>query len=134
MRASAAVPVILLLAGAGLLADAVVRGGASVAWVVVFPVFFGGSALFFLGVVLLFFGFVTLPLAVGSWFEWEDPDATLPSHGATPPAEVGGLILIGPVPFFFGRWRGVSRRTRIAAAIAGGAFVALFVVVLLVVR
>ncbi len=134
MRGSAVFPWVLLLAGGALVADAVLRGGASVALVVVFPVFFGGSAEFFLGVVLLFFGVVTLPLAFGYSFETDTSEPSRPPHATAPPSEVGGLILVGPVPIFFGRWRGVSRRTRIAAAAAGGALLVLLVVVLLWLR
>jgi uncharacterized membrane protein len=110
----------LLVVGVALLADALARGGASVALVVVIPVFFGTSTEFFLGVAFLFVGIATLPLAFG--YTWE---TGLPSDDEehvrpeTPPAEVGGLLLIGPLPIFFGRWKGAGRRAWIAAAVAG---------------
>ncbi|MGP8071515.1 MAG: TIGR00304 family membrane protein [Thermoplasmata archaeon] len=132
MRASAIVPCLLLLAGAGLLVDAVLQGGASVALVVVVPVVFGGSVEFFLGVLLLFLGLVTLPWALGLSFDVETEESSTALRDRAPSAEVGGLILIGPVPIFFGRWRSVSRRTRLAVAALGGALVLLLVIVVLV--
>jgi len=125
VRAGRLVPVALLAAGAALIGDAVARGGASVALVVVVPVIFGASTEFLLGVLVLFFGFVTLPLALGYSFVSEEPEDGAPhSHAEAPPEEVGGLLLIGPVPLFFGRWGKVSRRTRWLAALAGAALLA----------
>jgi len=133
MRPRALVPLVLLLAGALLVLDAVARGGASVALVVVVPVLFGGSAEFFLGVALVFVGFVTLPWALGYSFEAGE-EAPTTEHGGAPPTEVAGLILIGPIPIFFGRGSRVSKRTRVLAAVLGGLLVVGLVVVLLVVR
>ena len=96
------------------------RGGASLALVVVVPVIFGASTEFFLGVVVLFFGFVTLPLAFGYTFVTDEAsEGQPPSRAEAPPEEVGGLLLIGPVPIFFGRWKHVSRRIRMAAVAVG---------------
>jgi len=114
------VPLVLLAAGVGLVGDAILQGGATVAIVVVLPVIFGASTEFLLGVVLLLVGFVTLPLAMGWTLASEETDAgPAPARREVPPAEVGGLILIGPIPLFFGRWRGMSRRIRVAVALAG---------------
>jgi uncharacterized membrane protein len=123
------VPLVLLAAGVGLLVDAVARGGASVAVVVVVPVVFGASTEFLVGVVLLFFGLVSLPLALGYVFE-SSVTEELRSSARTevPPAEVGGLILLGPLPVFFGRWGPGSRRLRVAAAAVGGALLVVFLV------
>ncbi len=127
------VPVVLLTAGVGLVADAVVRGGASVALVAIVPVVSGSSAEFLVGVVLLLVGFLTLPLAFVPLFE----DEPTPSGGATtaheaPNEEVGGLLLVGPVPVYFGAWKDVSRRTKALTALLGAVLLALLVWALLV--
>ena len=116
MRWVSLVPIGLLVAGAVAIADAVVRGGASLLVVVVLPVVTGSSTEFLLGVVLLFGGFLSLP--------WLFAEAGLPptepaSGAASPSTGGGGLVLIGPVPIFFGGWRTVSRRTRWWVALAG---------------
>ena len=120
----------LLVAGAFLVVYAALEGGAEVAVVIVIPVIFGRSWEFGVGVLLLLAGFFSLPLAFDPEVEPEPsaPGARLPDSGRT-----GGLVLIGPVPIFFGSWRGVSTRTRVIAAIVGTAvLVTLFVLVVLV--
>jgi uncharacterized membrane protein len=132
MRWSALIPAVLLGLGVALVVDAVLHGAAAVAVVVIVPVVFGSSATFLLGVVLLLAGFLTLPLA----FEVrEEPrPATVPGpprpHSEVPPAEVGGLLLIGPVPIFLGNWKTVSRRIKFTVGVLGAAVVvALFLFV-----
>ncbi len=120
MRYGFLVPVGLLAAGAAVVVIAVLRGEATAGLLVVFPFVVGQSALLLLGVGLLIAGFLTLPLAFA-----------LERTGPLPPAEPattgerrgtsGGLVLIGPIPIFFGSWKNVSRRTRIAAAAVGAA-------------
>ena len=133
MRAAPFLAAGALVAGVALLADAVARGDASLALVVVFPVLTGSSAEFLGGTILLVAGIFALPFALAGPFE----------HVALEPADVpenapksgtsGGLLLVGPVPIFFGSWRGVSRRTRwvvalVGAAVTIGAIVALVLV------
>jgi uncharacterized membrane protein len=130
MRPTAGIPLALLAGGIGLLAYAVARGDASVALFLVIPVVYGASFEFFLGVVLLFLGLVTLPWALGYTVERAEPPDASPRKG-TPPSEVGGLILLGPLPIFFGSWRDVPRRTR--WAVAGVGAMGLVALVLLVV-
>jgi uncharacterized protein (TIGR00304 family) len=130
MRRSGWVPVVLLAAGIVLVVDAVVRGTASVALVAIVPVISGSSAEFLVGVVLLLAGFLALPLA---FFSWAEPnDATLPHdarfHGETPTEEVGGVLLVGPVPIFFGSWKEVSLRTKVAVAVVGAIVLVVLVV------
>jgi uncharacterized membrane protein len=129
MHRAALVPLALLLAGGVLIGDAVVRGEASVAIVVVVPVAFGSSAEFLLGVVLLLVGFVTLPLAFMD-SEWSVASGGPGGRTEVPTAEVGGLILIGPVPVFFGGWKTVPLRTKLAVAVLGAGLLVLLAVVL----
>ncbi|MCI4372633.1 MAG: DUF131 domain-containing protein [Thermoplasmata archaeon] len=116
------VPALILGIGIALIADAVVRGSASVALLAIFPVVSGNSTEFLLGVVLLLVGFLTLPFAFFSFHEMSDapPIGAAPLRGETPTGEVGGLVLIGPVPIFFGSWKSVSSRTKWAVALVGG--------------
>ncbi len=134
MRGAGIVPLLLVLVGAGAVADSVVRGGARVDLVLVVPVVSGSSAEFLLGVGLIFAGVFTLPLL---WPVVEEDrregagDATLDGSPARSSGGGGGLVLIGPVPIFFGSWRSVSRRTRWVVAAVGGALLLLLIVVAL---
>ena len=122
MRSVGLVPWALLAGGAAAVAAAVVTGGAEAAVVVVFPVIVGSSALLLLGVVLLIAGFLTLPWA------WSAPPAPLARERTL---TSGGLVLVGPIPIFWGAATSATRRTQILAAVAG-ALVLLVAVVLVV--
>ncbi len=113
------VPAVLLAAGAVLVALAVFAGGAGFAIVVIVPVLYGRSLEFAGGVPLLIAGIFSLPLA----FAAEISVATEETREAAPSATAsgGGVVLIGPVPLFFGSWRGVSARIRWLVAIVGAA-------------
>jgi uncharacterized membrane protein len=121
MRWSGWVPVAILIAAVLLIGDAVVRGTASVALFVFIPVLSGDSTEFLLGVVLLLVGFLSIPLAFLSGYEAAVVATPIAprARGETPSGEVGGLILIGPFPFFFGSWKNVSLRTKLVAAVVG---------------
>lgn len=119
MRPLALLPLAAFVAGAALIADAVRRGEATLALVVVVPVVAGSSGEFLLGVVLVLVGFLSLPLL---FLEARAPVAPLPAE--PPRAEGGsagvggGFVLIGPVPIFFGGFRRLSRRVRLGIAVA----------------
>ena len=103
------VPLLLLLAGAVLIVDAVVRGAAHASLVLIVPVLTGSSGEFLLGVLLVFLGLLSVPFLLLSIGGWEE----LPPSAGTPSSEhsgAGGVILIGPVPIFFGEWAGLRRR------------------------
>ena len=134
MRLAAVGALAALFAGAALLADATLPGRATLFLVVIVPVLSGGSGEFLLGVVLLLVGLFLL-----SWAFWEvaeSPPGVSPLEGpegpeTTPPGPGmvgGGVVLIGPVPLFFGGWKNVSRRARLVAAVVGAAVLVLFVV------
>jgi uncharacterized membrane protein len=121
MRGAALVPIGLALGGLACIADAVIRGTAGVALFVVFPVVYGSDGEFLLGVVLLLCAFLTLPLAV----PWSVAPAggsgplAAEHRGEAPTTEAVGLVLIGPVPIFFGGWRSVSWKVKVAVAVVG---------------
>lgn len=114
-------------AGVALVADAVLHGRAALSLVVIVPVVSGSSAEFFLGVVLLVTGVFLLPLSL---WELGEEEPAPPSELPPPPASsgAGGLVLVGPVPIFFGSWRNVSRRTRWLVALVGALLLGLLVV------
>jgi uncharacterized membrane protein len=99
---------ILLLAGLALLADAIATGGARLYLLVIIPVVTGTSAVFGISVALLASGFLLLPLSFAG-----DPapvarsgnSATSPHPTDSTDGGTGGMILVGPIPFFFGAWR-----------------------------
>ncbi len=129
MRALRLVPVLLLVAGAGLVVAAVASGTADVALLLVFPVVTGSSALFLLGVLLLVLGLVALPFA---WAVGPGPERE-PSPATARPSEPtsGAVVLIGPFPFFFGAFRSVPRWARWAISLTGAAVVFLLVLAVL---
>ncbi|HZY70041.1 MAG TPA: hypothetical protein VFF67_03575 [Thermoplasmata archaeon] len=99
---------VLLGAGIGLIVHAVLTGQANLALLVIIPVVTGVSAEFFGGALLLVLGVFFLPLT----FMASSGAPRPPPPGDDGPrragTESGGLILVGPVPIFFGRWRGIS--------------------------
>lgn len=98
---------ILLGAGGVLLGESVATGGARLYLLLIVPVFTGTTALFAVSVALLVAGFLLLPLLfVGEEFSdtATEPVDISPVVGG-PPEEAGGLILVGPIPIFFGAWR-----------------------------
>ncbi|MGA8275744.1 MAG: DUF131 domain-containing protein [Thermoplasmata archaeon] len=134
MRRSGWVPVVLLAAGMVLIVDAVVRGAASVALVAIIPVISGSSTEFLVGVVLLLVGFLSVPLAFLSFDQPPETGAALDprARGETPTGEVGGLLLVGPVPIFFGSWKSVSLRAKVAVAVVGAILLIVLVLALVV--
>jgi uncharacterized membrane protein len=95
-----------LVSGAALLADAVATGGARLYLLLIIPVLTGTSAIFGVSVVLLVVGFFLLPFAFLGSEPTEGPQVRAPPPLSSPPESgSGGMILIGPVPIFFGAWR-----------------------------
>jgi uncharacterized membrane protein len=95
-----------LIAGVALLVETLATGAAHLTLVVVVPVFTGSTPLFGLAAVLLVVGLFSLPLL----FAGPDETATVSvvSDAPTPPRAgggTGGLVLLGPVPIFWGAWR-----------------------------
>jgi uncharacterized membrane protein len=123
------VPLLLGITGVVLVALAVLSGGAQFAIVVIVPVLFGRSIEFAAGVLLLFGAVLSLPFALSGEFGPVEPRqgrSEGPGSGGS-----GGLVLIGPVPIWFGSWSNVSARTRWAVALLGLAIVGLAVALLI---
>jgi uncharacterized membrane protein len=116
----------LIVAGVALLVAAVASGSASLALVVIVPVLTGRSLVFLAGALLLIVGLFTLPLA-GSRADVDGRPGRISPAEET---ETGGLILIGPIPIFFGHGVPVSRRARVVAAVVGGVALAVAIVAL----
>jgi uncharacterized membrane protein len=126
MRAGGLVALAALLAGFALVGLAVWQGRAELTLVLIVPVVSGSSPEFLAGVLLVILGFFGL---VASWWLGAKP-AGLPPAGTSTfdvGSGSGGVILLGPVPLFFGSWKGVSRRTRWILALVGAAILVLFV-------
>jgi uncharacterized membrane protein len=123
----------LLLVGGGLVAYSVLNGTAHLYLLVVIPVVSGGSVGFLLGVLMLALGILLLPWSLLGPAEatTSEPRARGPA-GSAPGETSGGVILVGPIPFFFGSWRGPSR-TRYLAAVAAGVVLLVVVVALFLV-
>jgi len=141
MRPIGALPIVLLGAGVALLVYSVRSGGASFSLVVIFPVVTGGSFSLLGGVAVLFAGLLLFPLVLFPPGEVASEDSRrLPSDrpptstDSTASESSGGVVLIGPIPIFFGAWSRVSRRTRFAVALVGAALLALVLVGFVFVR
>ncbi len=121
MRLALAATIAVFVAGGALLAYAVASGSARVALVLVVPVIGGTSAPFLGGVLLVIGGIVALPFALAP--DVEEMATRAPTGPTQPPTSWGGggVVLIGPVPIFWGGWRDASRRTRWAVAGVGAA-------------
>ncbi len=125
MRALGVLPLVLLAAGASLIGVALANGGASLALIVVLPVLYGRSLEFVAGTLLLVAGIFTLPLLVRGPTEPIEEDPA-PANAGSPGGGSGGggLVLIGPIPIFFGGWSRASSRTRWIVAVIGAAVLA----------
>ncbi|HLN50862.1 MAG: TIGR00304 family membrane protein [Thermoplasmata archaeon] len=138
-RILTALPVAALVAGVALVVYSVLVSAASVSLVVFVPVLAGRSTAFLGGVALLAVGFLTLPLTFAGPTRPGTPSPASPAGSPQAdeevgPTGVGGLVLLGPVPIFFGSWSRVSRRVRWAAVLLGVAVLAGLLVVFLVAR
>ncbi len=90
-----------LVAGLVLLGYSLRTGAATLYLVVVVPVVSGSGPGFYLATVLLVLGILLLPLSFAAVRATsEDEEST----SAAPPS-AGGVLLVGPVPIFFGSWR-----------------------------
>ena len=109
------VALVLFGAAIGLIAFALLHGGATAGVFLIFPFIAGSSPSLAVGVLLLVVGFFVLFFALarmGSLEEQEEEGYSLPSGGAgsstsgarAPSSRVsyGGFLLIGPVPVVFG--------------------------------
>ena len=127
MRPLGYVSLAAIVVGAALIVDAVAEGRALVYLVVVIPVIAGSSDVFLLGVVLLAAGLFSLPWSLAGSLAPVAPPAP-EKVGSNAGTASGGVILIGPVPIFFGSWRNVRSRTRWILALVGAGLLALLVV------
>jgi uncharacterized membrane protein len=122
VRAVHAAGILLLLAGLVALGLSVADGSARLYLVLLFPVITGSSPLFVLGLLGVVGGLIVFFLsaegaAVGPGYGGR---GTTPSGGRT--STSGGVVLIGPVPVFFGAWKGPSRRSYRLAVFLGCIF------------
>lgn len=123
-------PTLLLLvsiAGVGLVVDAVLRGAATFALVVIVPVVVGSSPELLAGVGLIFAGLLGWALLAsesdGGPFE-EPASARTDGRPASFGSAGGGVVLLGPFPIFLGGYRPASARVRWAWVAAGVAVTA----------
>lgn len=121
-----AVPFLLLAGGILCFAWAAVTGGAAAGVFVIFPFVIGSGPAALVGVLLIAVGLLTLPWAMVP--RDVPPPIRRPRNGEPDARDRGGVILVGPVPFFFGSWRSAPRWAYWAAVVVGS--VLLLVVVL----
>lgn len=121
------------VAGVVTMALAVARGQASVYLVLVIPVIIGTGPLAFLGIVLVFAGFLLTFLFWPSRFG-VDPgvrDAVPTSPESAPPARRwGGVLFLGPIPVIFGSDPRMTRAMLLIGVVLFLALLALTVLVL----
>ena len=111
---------LLSVAGAGLVIDAVLRHTATLTLVVIVPVVSGSSPELVAGSLLIVAGFLAWAFASavpGIEPEDEPPAPSTSSSGGT--VRSGGVVLVGPFPIFFGAYRPGSSRARWAWVAVG---------------
>ena len=115
------VALVLFGAAVGLIAFALLHGGATAGVFLIFPFIAGSSPSLAAGVLLLVVGFFVLFFALARMGSLEEPEEpgegrSLPSAGTGPATagprapssrvSYGGFLLIGPVPVVFGNRHG----------------------------
>ena len=94
---------ICLGASLAILTLALLEGGAQGAFILFVPVLYGTSTLFAVGVGFLLLTFVLLFLTLSFGALRGPVGGRAPAAGSpSPPPEVGGFLLVGPVPIVFG--------------------------------
>jgi uncharacterized membrane protein len=99
---------VCLVAGGALLGEELATGSARLYLLVVVPVITGTTPLFLLALVFLVSGFLFLPLLFAGEASAELPRTSTATSNPNPGptrSNSGGLILVGPIPIFFGAWR-----------------------------
>ena len=122
------------LAGVLTMALAVARREASVYLVLIIPVIVGTGPLAFLGVFLVFAGFLLTFLLWPSRFEAEPEGQDIrpvSSEGAPPARRWGGVLFLGPIPVIFGSDPRMTRTMLLVGVVLFLALVVLTVLALL---
>jgi uncharacterized protein (TIGR00304 family) len=102
------VPLVVFVLGVALIANAVLRGQATLYLLLVIPVVSGGSAEFVAGTILVVLG-------IFGWFATgfvEVAEREAPDGDPARPSRLnrsGGVVLLGPIPIFFGDARPTTR-------------------------
>lgn len=127
------VPVLLFSFAVLLVGVGIATGSARLYLVLFIPVVAGSSGWLVGGIACLVLGLLTLPLLWGE----ETAAAPFDGGGSSQAAETsrsGGVVLLGPVPIFFGGWKHPPARlywlaVAVGAALFFGLLVALLVFV-----
>jgi len=122
------------MAGVLTMALAVARGEASVYMVLIIPVIVGTGPLAFLGVFLVFAGFLLTFLLWPFRFEAEPEGQDIrpvSSEGAPPARRWGGVLFLGPIPVIFGSDPRMTRTMLLVGVVLFLALVVLTVLALL---
>jgi uncharacterized membrane protein len=115
----------LIMAGIATVVLAVAEHQATLYLVLFVPVVTGASALLALGIVLLLAGLLALPmtlLAGSATYEEAPRSGPREAPGNEMAPRSGGLVLVGPVPFFFGAWQRPPRWIYWLAVLFGALF------------
>ncbi|MCI4320463.1 MAG: DUF131 domain-containing protein [Thermoplasmata archaeon] len=132
MRWERSVAPLLLFTGALLIAYSVATGQARFYLVLVVPVVTGSSVVLVLGAVALVVGFLLLPWTFSREEEERSHDEPPTRRPPSSPNETsGGLVLVGPVPLFFGSWRSPTRARYWLAVALGLTLIVAFAALLL---
>jgi uncharacterized membrane protein len=125
--------------GVVLVADAILRGAATLTLVLFVPVVTGSSIELLAGIGMIFVGLIAWAIASGTRADDLDDErpGTAPVPSTRPPPRSfssGGVVLVGPVPIFLGGYRPADRRTwwmwvTLGVALTIGVWVALAAVV-----
>jgi len=123
-----------LVAGILTIALAVARGEANVYLVLIIPIIIGTGPLAFLGILLVFVGFL-LTFLLWPWRPDTDSEAqgvlSVAPEGPPPARRWGGVVFLGPIPVIFGSDPRMTRTMLLVGVILFLALVVLTVLALL---
>ena len=128
------IPLLLLGLGVAAIAESIASGGATFWLIVVVPVVTGSSPFLLLGALLLISGVLLLPWGFSTWPPVDSAANDRPGIQRDNPnagETSGGVVLIGPLPLFFGSWKNPSRGRYWLAVVFGAVLVLIVVVVVL---
>ncbi len=105
---------LLFLSGIFIIILAVIKGEASIALFLIFPVIYGSGVLTILGILLIMLGVFLLFLSPFSYesikgapispmeYEYQEPNEKIGGEEIEKKAKFGGVVMIGPIPIVFG--------------------------------
>lgn len=105
------IPLLVFLAGVGLIAFSVVKGDSGFALFLIFPVVYGGGLYMGLGVLFIFLSFLLLfILPMSEVDRGRKGEGVYRTKEKRTESKYGGVIFIGPIPIIFGKDKSMAKK------------------------